>query len=42
MNKQVFLKKFQSNELIFDEIETKIILKFIFRSNHHLVDSNDD
>ena len=38
MNKQVHLKKFKSNELIFNEEETVVILKFIFKNQHNNID----
>lgn len=38
MNKQVHLKKFKTNELIFNEEETVVILKFIFKNQHNNID----
>jgi len=38
MNKQVHLKKFKTNELIFNEEETIVILKFIFKNQHNNID----
>ena len=38
MNKQVHLKKFKANELIFNEEETVVILKFIFKNQHNNID----
>lgn len=38
MNKYIYLQKFKENELIFDETETIIILKFTFKNHHDLVD----
>lgn len=38
MKKSVHLKKFKANELIFDDQETIIILKFIFKNQHSSID----
>ncbi len=38
MKKSVHLKKFKTNELIFDDQETIIILKFIFKNQHSNID----
>jgi len=39
MNKHIHLRKFKKEELIFDEEETKVILRFIFKSRHNLIDN---
>ncbi len=39
MTKYIHLLKFKKEELIFDEEETKIILRFIFKNRHSLIDS---
>lgn len=36
--KQVFFLSFSADELIFDETETKAILKFFFRNDHKYID----
>ncbi len=41
MNKYIHLRKFKKEELIFDDKETVIILKFIFRNKHALIDGLD-
>ncbi len=41
MNRNVHLKSFKSSELIFDNDETIIILKFIFSSQHSIIDELD-
>lgn len=38
INKSVHLKQFDNDELLFDENETVIILKFIFMNQHELID----
>lgn len=35
------LRKFKAEELLFDEEETRLILKFIFRRNHSLIKNLD-
>lgn len=37
MNKYIYLRKFKKEELIFDEEETRIILRFIFDNQHSLI-----
>ncbi len=37
MNKYINLRKFKKDELIFDDEETKVILRFIFKSRHNLI-----
>ncbi len=37
MTKLLTLKSFSNSELIFDEQETKLILKFFFKSQHNLI-----
>ena len=39
MNKYIHLRKFKEEELIFDEEETRIILRFIFKNRHNLIDN---
>ena len=39
MNNYIHLQKFKKEELIFDVEETKIILRFIFKSRHNLIDN---
>ncbi|WP_259396929.1 hypothetical protein [Shewanella sp. SG44-2] len=41
MNRNVHLKNFKSSQLIFDNDETIIILKFIFSSQHSIIDELD-
>ena len=38
MDKYVQLRKFKNDELIFDNEETVMILKFIFKKQHSLID----
>ncbi len=38
MNKHIYLQRFKKEELIFDDEETIIILKFIFKNQHNLID----
>ncbi|MBN4080605.1 hypothetical protein JYT31_02970 [Beggiatoa alba] len=37
MNKYIHLRKFKEEELILDEEETRIILRFIFKNRHNLI-----
>lgn len=39
MNKHVHLKKFKKEEIIFNQEETKVILRFIFKSQVRCIDS---
>jgi hypothetical protein len=38
MKKYINLRKFKEEELIFDDEETVLILKFIFKNKHNLID----
>lgn len=38
MGRYVYLREFKKDELIFDEAETVIVLKFIFKNSHALID----
>ena len=37
--KYIHLRKFKKEELIFNNDETVVILKFIFKKNHNLIDN---
>jgi len=41
MGKYIYLRKFKKEELIFDDDETIIILKFIFKNRHALIEKLD-
>ena len=38
MSTHLYLRKFKPEELIFDDNETILILKFIFKNKHALID----
>jgi hypothetical protein len=38
-HKHVFLRNFKTSELVFDEDETKDILRFFFKNDHDFIDS---
>jgi len=42
MKKYIHLHKFKEEELIFDDEETILILKFIFKNQHNLIDGMDN
>ncbi len=39
MNKYINLRKFKKEELIFDDEETKVILRFIFKNRHNFINT---